>query len=340
MPAKARATLGAARRTLRDSVRFVGVGLRDGRQTEVIVEPCTLRNGILFSTPAGTGAANIANTSNAPLTTSLFMFSRSGSSQHVQTVHTVEHILAALYAYRVDDAKVRVRHLTDHESDSPSNGEEVSVPILDGSSWPFADALDDNVVELENTHATRLVVQTPVRIKDGESWAELTPPEGCLRTGEFEKSDALHFDVSIDFGDRLLAGAGSRQRVAFTLNWDGVRGARAFHLGIAPARTFCLERDALAMKTHGIAKGGSLANAVVFADETGECMNEGGLRFNDEPCKHKILDCIGDLSLAAHPIIGTYRAHRPSHHVNRAIARALLGDKSTHRIVRATELQS
>lgn len=190
-------------------------------------------------------------------------------------VSTIEHLMAALAARGVWSVRIDV--------DGPE------IPILDGSAAPWIDAIDR--AGLVPTGAPQAVwrVRRTVRVGNGTAWAELRPHDGLRLSFEIEFPDAA-------IGDQAL-----------TLDLGG--GAAARHL--AAARTFCRASDVAAMQAEGLALGGSLDSAVVV--DGPDVLTPGGLRFADEPVRHKMLDALGDLATAGAPILGHYVGHRAGH---------------------------
>jgi UDP-3-O-[3-hydroxymyristoyl] N-acetylglucosamine deacetylase len=208
------------------------------------------------------------------------------------TVRTVEHLLAAAFALDIDDLEIQVI------------GDEL--PILDGSAQGWLAALDRAGRVEQPGRPTRFRVRAPVTVRDGERWARLEPHDGL----------ELQAEVCFDHP------AVGQQQVAF----DGT--ADAFRRDIAPARTFGFETDIAALQAAGLARGGSLDNAVVFGEDGP--LNPGGLRFSDEPARHKLLDLCGDLALLGGRLCGRLTTSRPGHALTHGLLRAAIahGTKS------------
>jgi len=211
-------------------------------------------------------------------------------------VHTVEHVLAALTGLGIDNCRVEV--------DGPE------IPILDGSAAPFVALVHEAGVAVQRTGKRVIVVERAVEVRDGDKFARIEP------------SDSLSIDFTVDFDHPLI----TNQSFRFVLS------DRAFEREVARARTFCLLRDVEKMQSMGLARGGSLDNAVVVDDFS--ILNPEGLRFSDEFARHKVLDALGDLSLAGLPVIGAFRAVKSGHAMNQALVRRLLADAASHRVVR------
>jgi UDP-3-O-[3-hydroxymyristoyl] N-acetylglucosamine deacetylase len=213
-------------------------------------------------------------------------------------IATVEHVLAALAGVGVDNCRVEV------------DGAEV--PILDGSAAPFVYLIQEAGIRLQHSGKRFLVLQRPIEIRDGDKLARVEPAPEM----------SVHFTV--DFDHPLITDQ----------SFEFVFSDRRFAREIAPARTFCLLRDVERMKGAGLARGGSLDNAIVVDEFS--ILNPGGLRFPDEFARHKVLDAMGDLMLLGMPFIGAFTARKSGHALNQALVRRLLSDPDGFRVVRVT----
>lgn len=211
------------------------------------------------------------------------------------SVATVEHLMAALAGLAVDDVTVEV--------DGPE------VPVMDGSSAPFVDLIRHAGLQGRPAPRRGIQVLKPVTVDMQGRSASFLP---ALRPA---------IDVEIEFPHAAVG----RQRYHFEITPDIFSGE------IAPARTFGFKSDFDALMQAGLARGGSMDNAVVV-DETGVA-NPEGLRFADEFARHKALDALGDLYLAGAPIIGLYQARKPGHALNNIAVRALLADETAWKMV-------
>ena len=201
------------------------------------------------------------------------------------SVSTIEHVMAALAGCGISNALIEI--------DGPE------VPILDGSSVPFVRGfLAAGIVE-QAAPVMALKILRPVEVREGEAVARLEP------------SDAIEMDFTIDFTDAAIG----RQEKHLNLS-NG-----AFVRELCDSRTFCRQADVDAMRANGLALGGTLDNAVVV--EGDRILSPGGLRHQDEPVRHKMLDAMGDLSLAGGPILGRYVGVRAGHAMTNRLLRAL-----------------
>lgn len=209
------------------------------------------------------------------------------------TVATVEHLMSALSALGVTDARVEI--------DGPE------VPIMDGSAAPFMAALAPKVVPGGPGEA--IEVLRPVSVRAGSSFVAILP------------HPRRRFDVGIDFPDPVIG----VQRAIYDID------AEVFGREIAPARTFGRLKDVKRLRRRGYGRGASLENAVAVDGE--RVANPEGLRFPDEFARHKLLDAVGDLALAGRPILGLYRAHKGGHRLNYQLLAALLSRSENFKIV-------
>ena len=279
--------------TLRNPISCSGVGLHRGQPVTLTLRPAAPDSGIVFRR-ADLGVdlpARFDHVVDTRLCTVL------GSLAHPDArVGTVEHVMAALAACGIDNVLV--------EMDGPE------VPVLDGSSAPFVFLLDcAGRVEQAEARRTIEVLRT-VRVVENGAFAELRPSH----------APGLSLSLSIEFDARAIG----RQSYSMRL------GEQGFRSEIAPCRTFTLRREIEAMRAAGLARGGSLDNAVVVDDAL--VLNPAGLRHPDEFVRHKVLDAIGDLALAGHALRGAFVGHRSGHGLNNRLLRALLSDPNAWRL--------
>lgn len=211
------------------------------------------------------------------------------------TVSTVEHLLAALRGLGVDNAVIEI--------DGPE------VPIMDGSAGPFVTELLRTGLSHQPVARPAIEILRRVTVRDGDKVASLA------RAPYFE----MRFEI--DFEDAAI---GRQERSMRLLNG-------AFVDELAEARTFGRLWEVEQLRAAGLARGGSLENAIVV--DGARVLNEGGLRFDDEFVRHKMLDAVGDLSLAGAPIVGCYRGVRAGHDLTNKLLRALFADQTAWRLV-------
>jgi UDP-3-O-[3-hydroxymyristoyl] N-acetylglucosamine deacetylase len=279
--------------TLRRDATVSGIGVHSGREASVTIHPADADTGVAFYHAGAVGHRPSAIPANFRHVASTDQCTAVGIKGTM--VATIEHLMAALSALGVDNAAVEI--------------EGSEVPIMDGSAGAFADAVDDAGVERLDAPLRCIKVTSPVRVDDGDSWAEFTPYEG------------RRIEVEIDFESPLIG----RQQFA------GDVDRATFRSDIARARTFGFLADVERLWARGLARGASLENAVVIGD--GRVINPEGLRYRDEFVRHKVLDAIGDLALAGLPIIGRYRSHRGGHRLNFMALRALFAREDSWSVV-------
>ncbi|MGE4313817.1 MAG: UDP-3-O-acyl-N-acetylglucosamine deacetylase [Pseudobdellovibrionaceae bacterium] len=286
--------------TLAKDVVLTGVGVHRGADTYMRIRPAAADTGITFIRTDITTQANVIPVRpDAVVDTRLCTVI--GNAAGV-TVSTIEHLMAALRACDIDNAIV--------ELDGPE------VPILDGSSRPFIRAIDSVGVTRLSAPRTAIRILKTVTVKDGDKYVTLSP------------SETSSFEMTVAF-DRAVIG---RQTAYLDMM------AEDFETEISEARTFGFLEEVEYLRSQGLAKGGSLDNAVVIDGDT--IMNQEGLRFDNEFARHKLLDAVGDLYVAGMPILGHYEGYKGGHALNNQILRALLADKSAYEITTMNAAQS
>ncbi len=278
-------------RTLKNSISCSGITLHSGDKVTMTLHPAPEDHGIVFRRTDIAGLGRLIP-AQWNLVVETMLCSTLGNEDNIR-VATVEHLMAALAGAGIDNALIEI------------NGPEV--PIMDGSAAPFVFLIECAGVAEQAKARRVLEVLRPVQVRDGRSLARLTP------AAEWTVECEIEFDSKV-IGRQV--GASSVE-------------AWMFRSEIARARTFGFHQDVVQLLESGLIKGGSLDNAVVVSGD--KVMNEGGLRFEDEFVRHKILDAIGDLYLAGGPLRAAYRGVRPGHHINNLLLRALMADTSAWR---------
>ncbi|KAE9005995.1 hypothetical protein PR003_g18004 [Phytophthora rubi] len=309
-------------RTLRQPLRFAGVGLHSGQEVAIRVLPAPANSGIVFRAKTQTSCvavpALIANVDarKSQLCTQL---TANGTS-----VSTTEHLMAALVASRVTNAFV------DFEGDD--GAPSVELPVLDGSSVDYVDGIRRVGIEEQHGAVLRyLRIKRPVQVFKQDKAAWLLPVPVDLRGSPASlQAPTLHMSVQVNFVHKQLGTTFCR----FALGADPDTSLDAFHRQVASARTFTFEDEIAWMRANGLARGGSLDNAVVFSVKDGQqqptALNEEGLRFPDEWARHKMLDCIGDIGLAGLPLHGYFFATSPGHALTHELLRELFRDPENY----------
>ncbi len=275
-------------RTLKSLTRAVGVGLHSGQRVEITLRPAQADTGIVFRRVDLPQPVDIPMSALAVSDTRLASTLSNGDAK----VHTVEHLMSACAGLGIDNLYVDI------------TAEEV--PILDGSAASFVFLLQSAGIELQNAPRRFIRITRPIEVREGEGtaqkWARLDPYHGYK----------LSFEI--DFDHPAVDSTG--QRVEFDMS------VHNYSRDIARARTFGFTKDVEMMRANGLALGGGLDNAIVMDDY--KVLNAGGLRYDDEFVKHKILDAMGDLYILGKPLLAAYSAFRSGHAMNNKLLRELL----------------
>jgi UDP-3-O-[3-hydroxymyristoyl] N-acetylglucosamine deacetylase len=284
-------------RTLKSITRAVGVGLHSGQRVELTLRPSAPDTGIVFRRVDLPEPVSIPMTAEAVTDTRLASTVSNGGAK----VQTIEHLMSACAGLGIDNL------LIDITADE--------VPILDGSASSFVFLLQSAGIALQNAPRRFIKLLKPVEVREGEGanakWARLEPYHG------------FKLSFEIDFDHRVVDSTG--QRVEFDL------GLGSYSRDIARARTFGFTKEVEYMRSKGLALGGGLDNAIVMDDT--KVLNVGGLRYDDEFVKHKILDAMGDLYVVGRPLLAAYSAFRSGHAMNNQLLRELLAHPDAFEIV-------
>lgn len=280
-------------RTLRNPIKATGIGLHTGEKVFLTLSPAPIDNGIVFRRTDLSPAQDIPACAQNVGDTTLSTSLGLGEAK----VSTVEHLLSAMAGLGIDNAFVDVT--------APE------VPIMDGSAGPFVFLLQSAGIEEQPAPKKFIRIKRPVTVTEGDKEASLLPFEG------FKVSFSIDFDHPV-FHDRS-----AYAEIDFS--------ATSFVKEVSRARTFGFMHEIEYLRARGLARGGSVDNAIVV-DEF-RILNQDGLRYEDEFVKHKVLDAIGDLYLLGHSLIGEFRAHKSGHALNNAVLRALLAQEDAWEMV-------
>lgn len=297
-PAESLGRAVIAQKTVRREVVAAGVGLHSGARVRATIRPAPANAGIVFRRgdvdPGACVKASPANVVDTQLAVTL--------GDGAVRVGTVEHLMAAFAGLDIDNAVV--------ELDGPE------LPIMDGSAALFADRLAAAGSLDQDSPRRYLKVTREVCYRDGEAMAKLAPYDG------FRAEYTMRYDHPCF---AVANGDGPRQRAAVDFATESFAG------DLSRARTFGFLADVERLWADGFARGASLANAIVIDDHG--VLNEGGLRFDDELPRHKILDALGDLYLCGYAVLGAFTGHQSGHASNHGLLRRLLEDQSAYEIV-------
>jgi UDP-3-O-[3-hydroxymyristoyl] N-acetylglucosamine deacetylase len=285
--------------TLANHVSCAGVGLHSGSQVHMTLRPAPAGMGVVFKR-----MDVAAEQSLIPARFDAVCETRLGTvirNEHGVTLSTVEHLMAALWGAGVDNVIVEV--------DGPE------VPIMDGSSEPFMFMVE--CAGLARLAAPKRVVRVlkTVEVREGESIARISPHNAG--------DEGMFMHIEIAFNHPAIG----KQTAQYDFR------DTSFKQSLSRARTFGFEHEVAALRSMGLARGGSLENAIVLGKDT--ILNEEGLRYADEFVRHKALDCVGDLFLAGAVLDGVLDFVRPGHAINNRLLRALFSDSSAYQLVDA-----
>jgi UDP-3-O-[3-hydroxymyristoyl] N-acetylglucosamine deacetylase len=274
----------AQQKTLKTAIHCRGVALHSGARVSMTLLPAAADAGIVFRRTDRAGA-EIAATWQTAVEQPLC--TRLDNGEGV-SVATIEHLMAALAGLEIDNAII--------ELDGPE------VPVMDGSAAPFVFLIECAGVVEQDAPRRAIKVLKPVSVSEGGKSAALTPDDG------------FSMSFAIDFASDAI----SRQDITIAVDPE------SFKSDISRARTFGFLHEVDQMRAAGLARGGSLDNAVVISGD--QVLNREGLRYVDEFVRHKVLDALGDLYLAGAPILGHFRGVRSGHALNRRLLAALFAD--------------
>ncbi|WP_140909977.1 UDP-3-O-acyl-N-acetylglucosamine deacetylase [Cognatiluteimonas lumbrici] len=277
-----------AQRTLKNVIRATGVGLHSGEKVFLTLRPAAVDTGIVFRRVDLEPAVEIP--ADAALVTETMLCT--GLSRGPGKVMTVEHLMSAFAGLGIDNAYVDLS--------------AAEVPIMDGSAGPFVFLLQSAGIVEQSAPKRFMRILRPVEVRDGDKVARFVPHDG------------FRLDFTVEFNHPAIPTAQSRAVVDFS--------SEAYIREVSRARTFGFMRDLEFMRERNLGLGGSMDNAIVL-DEF-RVLNDDGLRYADEFVRHKILDAVGDLYLAGHPIIGAYEARKSGHALNNKLVRALLAERA------------
>ena len=274
-------------KTIRENIELKGIGLHSGVEVSLIIKPSKVNKGIVFKRvdlkENNTIKADFKNVVDPVLCTKL-------ENTYGASISTVEHLMAAFYGEGIDNVMVEV--------DAPE------IPIMDGSSVDFVEAIRTAGVEDQTEPKKFIKVLKKVEVKDGQKYISIEPLE-----------QDLIIDFEIIFNNPLIR----TRRKEFKLSDDNLSP-------IYNSRTFCLYEDIDNIKKMGLAKGGSLDNAIVVQGE--KILNEDGLRNRHEFVYHKILDCLGDIMLSGNRIFGHIKTSQGGHALTNKLLKKFFSEKS------------
>ncbi|MBP49500.1 MAG: UDP-3-O-[3-hydroxymyristoyl] N-acetylglucosamine deacetylase [Acidiferrobacteraceae bacterium] len=287
-------------RTLKNVIRATGVGLHTGEKVFLTLRPAAVNTGIVFRRIDLEPVVDVkAILDNVSSTRMSTTLERDGVR-----ISTVEHLMSAFAGLGIDNVLV---DLTAAE-----------VPIMDGSAGPFVFLIESAGVEEQRAPKRFIRIKQSVEISDGDKWAKFDPYDG------------FKVDLTIDFDHPVVQSSQQHASIDFSES--------SFIKDVSRARTFGFLDEVEALQEAGLARGGSLDNAIVM--DAFHILNDDGLRYRDEFVKHKILDAVGDLYLLGHLLVGAFSAHKSGHSMNNGLLRRLLETESAWEYVSYDDVDS
>ena len=279
--------LKSNQKTLKEKIDLQGVGLHNGVEVNLTIKPSKPNTGIIFKR-VDINSNNIIHANFKNVVEPILCTQL--RNENGVTVSTVEHLMAAFYGEGIDNALVEV--------------DASEIPIMDGSAVDFVDAIKSAGVEEQNEPRKFIKVLKKIEVKDGQKFISIEP-----------LNQDLIIDFEIIFNNPLIR----TRRKEFKFNNDDLTE-------IYNSRTFCLYEDIDNIKRMGLAKGGSLDNAIVV--QGSKILNENGLRNRHEFVYHKILDCLGDIMLSGNRIFGHIKTSQGGHALTNKLLTKFFSDKA------------
>ncbi|MFT6072342.1 MAG: UDP-3-O-[3-hydroxymyristoyl] N-acetylglucosamine deacetylase [Alphaproteobacteria bacterium] len=284
---------GAKQKTLIKPVSISGIGLHTNEQITLTLRPAAANSGIIFRRIDLPAPESLILAHFDTVTETQLGTVISNNAGH--KISTIEHLMAAISANGIDNLII------------DCNGNEV--PVMDGSSEPFMALIADSGVKTLDAPKKYIRILKDITVREGDKFATISPFDGFKMKFEIEFASSVigYQAFESDFSQSF------------------------FQSELASARTFGFIEEVEMLKKMGLARGGSLDNAIVIEKDT--ILNETGLRFDDEFVRHKMLDAVGDLALAQYPIIGAYHGYKSGHGLNNQLLHALLSDSTAYSLV-------
>ena len=283
-------------KTIKKNIPLNGIGLHSGIKANLVIKPAEPNSGIIFKrTDIKENNIIIPNLFNV----SSAVFCTTISNEYGISVSTIEHLMGALYGLGIDNALIEV--------------DNQEIPILDGSAKLFVEAINKVGINISDTPIKIIKIQKKIIFQDGKKTISIEPSKL-----------SLDIDFELKYENDLI---GTQQNTIKVYESDLTE--------IYNSRTFCLFEDIKKLKDMGLAKGGSLENAIVVKNN--QILNDGGLRNSKEFVNHKILDCMGDLYLSGYKIIGKIVCSQGGHKLTNQILRKVFSDSANFSIVEIKE---
>lgn len=284
-------------RTVSEEIGCTGIGLHSGKKVEIILKPAPPNSGIVFERVDVSPSHSVKASFDNIVQTNF----ATTIGFNGYSVSTIEHIMAAFFGMGIDNVLVQV------------NGAEI--PIMDGSAAPFAFLIKNAGIKMQNDHKKFFFVRKAVKISNNDRSVYLYP------------SNTLKITYKIEFDHPLI------KEQTYEMSFS----QPSFLREISKARTFGFLKDVEVLRKNGLAKGGSLDNAIVIDDF--KVINSDGLRYENEFVRHKILDFIGDLAILGHPVIGHFIVKKSGHSFNQNLLKKFMEQRNSWEIIQPNDIK-
>ena len=284
-------------KTISDSIQLEGVGLHNGVNANLCLKPAEVNSGIVFRRTDIDDSKNIIEANYKNVSSPILCTKI--QNKHGISVATIEHLMAAFYGEGIDNVLVEI--------------DASEIPILDGSAFDFVEAIRSVGTKKQKYLKKFIKVLKKIEVRDGPKYISIEP---------FEKDLVINFEIVYE--NPLIR----------TRNQEFRLGSGDL-TSIYNSRTFCLYEDIDKIRNMGLAKGGSLENAIVVKEN--KILNDDGLRHRNEFVEHKILDCLGDLMLSGHRIFGRIKTVQGGHQLTNTLLREFLDNKSNWELISLEE---
>ena len=285
-----------SQKTVKSDISFSGIGLHTGNIVDLTIKPARPNNGIIFKrTDLKENNIIIPGIFNV----SCANFCTTISNDFGVSVSTIEHLMGALFILGVDNAVIEI-----------NNNE---VPILDGSAKVFVEKISETGLEVSNQPIRIIKINKSINYVDGSKSISLEP-----------NNINFEIDFNLEYSNPVIG----NQHNHINVYEDDLSD-------VLSSRTFCLYEDIEKLKALGLARGGSLENAIVVKEK--EVLNKDGLRNKKEFVNHKILDCIGDVYLSGYKMVGKIKCTHGGHKLTNQLLRKVFSDKNNYSIIEISE---
>lgn len=281
-------------KTINSKISCSDIGLHSGEKVSMTLHPAPEDSGIIFN------RTDIKDKKQAKISAKYDNVTQTNLGTVIENkfgikLSTIEHFMAAIWGCGIDNLIIDIN--------------AAEVPIMDGSSEPFVFLIECAGIKTQKEPRKFIEILKKIRFEEDDKFVEISP------------SKDFSFNLHIDFNHKKIG----------KQNFIYKKGLNSFKNDISRARTFGFKHEIEQLHKMGLAKGGSLDNAILI-DDNG-VVNKGGLRYKDEFARHKALDFIGDIYLAGYHILGHFEASKSGHSVNNKALRNLFNDKSAWRII-------